>query len=645
MFIIILTKRQKELLELLIDQEDFQTVKFCSGKLGVSVRTLHTELTVVEEYINRSGAYLEKKRGVGIALRNLKEEHIAKEELTSDVLSIFSRRVQIMEFLLFNQKRISFNYLSELFIVSKTSIKNDLDYVMQILSTGNKVVLISNTQGTKLSGTEEELQKAFLQFNRYLLSNSEFYLTDMVSKKAQLFEIYYGEQIISVCTNVLYTYVKGHINAISDYYIQNVLNIFMILVYRISQGNHIQPKKKLIDRAYDAEFFEDSANQMLKKAALRLAFDYTNRDVEFLAQHLISNRFENLPEEEIDQAIVKSILQNVSESLAIDFSKDEKLETQLKHHIPPMIYRLKLNNTTENPFTTQIKNEFSLTFNVIWLVLSEYEQVLDIAFTEDEIAFLTMYFQAAIERARINRRILVVCQMGIATSEFLINRIKNKVPSLDTLEVASVSELDYINLDAFDLIVSTIKLTIPNRDVIYVSPFLSDEDITKITEANYQEVGSSRNRDSRKCRALEKVVQSDFIYINSDFLSKEELIKVVGSDLITKGYVKPAFIINLRDREELGSTDLPSGTAIPHGSSIYVEQTVIAVIKNKKKIKWTSYYVDVIFVICISEEDTREMRPILSDIYNIIDDTKKLTEIRRVSSVKLLKKIIGSESE
>ncbi|MBP1042414.1 transcription antiterminator [Vagococcus sp. BWB3-3] len=635
-----LSKRQKELLELLIEQEEFQTVKFFSRKLGVSERTLHSELTLVEDYLNSSEAYIEKKRGVGIVLRLPREGSQSSEEPEMDVFSILNRRIQMMELLLFSPERISFNGLSELFMVSKTSIKNDLDYVMQILTVSNDVRLTSSSQGTKLSGSEEELQKAFLQFNRYLLSHSDGYLDEVISEKIKLFEAYYGEQVVSVCTNVLYSYVKEHVNAISDYYIQNVLNVLIILVYRIIEGHHIQLSDKQVGGDYDTIFFEESASQMLNKAALRLSFSYTEQEVKYLAQHLISNRFKNLPKAELDQAIVTSILESVSESLSIDFTQDEKLEEQLKNHIPPMIYRLKLNNTTENPFTSHIKNEFSLTFNVIWLVLSEYEKELAIVFTEDEIAFLTMYFQAAIERARINRKILVVCQMGIATSEFLINRIKNKVPSLDTLEVASVPELGHINLDSFDLIVSTIKINLPNREVIHVSPFLSDEDIVKITNADYRKL---REQRTEMQGALERAIQPAFMEVDSEYNSKEELIEKVGAKLVAEGLVKPEFLISVSDREELGGTDLPSGTAVPHGSSLYVEQTVIVVIKNKKKFKWSQYYVDVIFMICISERDIKKTRGILSDIYTIIDDPTKLKEIRGVSSKALLLKTIGSE--
>ena len=417
-----LTVRQKGLLELLTAQDSFQTVEFFAGKLGVSKRTIHLDLKIIEGYIHSSGEYLEKKRGVGIALRKLKEKKVSKEsDKNVDLYSTVTRRTQIMKMLLLDESRVSFNHLSKMFIVSKTSIIKDFEFMMRILKVGSNVELKSDIDGTMITGSEVDIQKAYLQFNRYLLSNSDCYYEEIISEKMKLLETYYGEKIITVCSNILYSYVRGNINAISEYYVQNVLNIFIILVYRILNGNHIEENKK-IELSDDTQFFEESAVRLMHTAALRLNFSYTNEDIKYLSRHLIANRFEPFPEESVDDVIVNRFLVQVSETLHIDFSNDKKLEEQLKSHIPPMIYRLRSNNKTENPFTAQIKTEFSLTFNVIWVVLGEYEKELGIAFNEDEIAFLTIYFQAAIERAKMNKKILIVCQMGIATSELLSNR-------------------------------------------------------------------------------------------------------------------------------------------------------------------------------------------------------------------------------
>ena len=637
-----LTKRQKELLELLAQQSDFQTVEYFASKLGVSKRTTHSELRIIEDYLQSSGEYLEKKRGVGIAIKRFKEvEAIEEKKEASDIYNTFNRRVEIMNILLFKEKVVSFNHLSDSFMVSKTSIIKDFEFIMKILNVGSRIKLCSDIHGTSLIGSEEDIQKALLQFNRYLLNNSELYDEDF-AEKIKLLDTYYGESLINVCSNILYTYIRENVNAISDYYVQNILNIFIILVFRIAKGHHIEELKRT-DASETTIFFEESAVRMLHKAALRLELTYTNEDVHYLSLQLISNRFEPLPEEEVDEVIVERLLSRVSAALNINFASDQKLEEQLKNHIPPMIYRLRSNNKTENPFTSQIKNEFSLTFNVIWVVLSEYEQELGISFNVDEIAFLTMYFQAAIERARMNRKILIVCQMGIATSELLINRIKNVLPSLDTFEVASVAELEQMPLNEYDLIISTIKVDIPKKQVILVSPFLTKEDIERIKQSDLLPKAENNVLKLVRAHHLMKFVDKDFVFVNTDFSSKEELIEQVGEVLIENGFVTQQFIQTVQEREEMGGTDLPTGTAVPHGNSICVNQTIIVLVKNKKKFKWNKYYVDLVFLICIAKQDTFQTRNILADIYNIIDSNEQLKQLREATTNDVLFRKLGSE--
>lgn len=623
-------KRQKRLLKLLESQNDYLTVGSIANQLGVSQRTIHSDLKAIEEYVQSMGKYLEKKRGVGIVLRELKENKLS-EDVDSDynTQNIVMRRIEIMRLLLFGDSDISFNYLSDLFFVSKTSIIKDLEFIMEIFKAGSNAELQSDVNGTRIFGSEIDKQKAFLQFNRYILSNSDLYHEETIHKKMNLLIPFYGEKIISVCTNSLYSYVRENVNAISDYYIQNILNIYIILVYRISNNYHIDFGKEA-KFSTNSTFFDESAINLLMKAHFRLNFVYTENDVAYLSHHLIANRFEPFPEDNVDSNLVDNLLNQVSQALNIDFSKDTKLEDQLKKHIPPMIYRLQNKNKTENPFTEQIKVEFSLTFNVIWVVLSEYERELNIKFNEDEIAFLTIYFQSAIERAKINRKILIICQMGIATSELLMNRIKNIIPSLDSIEVASVSELDHMDLEQFDFIISTIKIDIPKKQVIFVSPFLTDIDIKKIKKIGYEKKNQNYQSNYLIDKShLKRYVSKDFIYLDTDFSTKEELLNTVGKELVTRGYVTNNFLASLISREKLGGTDLPTGVAVPHGNPSDVNHTIVAIIRNKKKFKWDAYFVDIVFIIGISSENTSETKKILSNIYNIIDTPNELIGIRK----------------
>ena len=93
---------------------------------------------------------------------------------------------------------------------------------------------------------------------------------------------------------------------------------------------------------------------------------------------------------------------------------------------------------------------------------------------------------------------------------------------------------------------------------------------------------------------LKRYINKEFVYIDTDFSTKEELLNSVGKELVSNNYVTENFVTSLISREELGGTDLPAGVAVPHGNPSDVKRTSIAIVKNKKKFKWDTYYVDVI---------------------------------------------------
>lgn len=74
-----------------------------------------------------------------------------------------------MKLLLFEKQNVTIEALSEMFLVSKSSITNDLKFIEKKLTLRNKVRLVSDYKGTRLEGTEEEIQKVFLNLTNIFL--------------------------------------------------------------------------------------------------------------------------------------------------------------------------------------------------------------------------------------------------------------------------------------------------------------------------------------------------------------------------------------------------------------------------------------------------------------------------------------------
>ena len=128
-----LSKRQSRILSLLEESNRYLTAEEIARNTGVSKRTIHSELKSMEEYLNSSK----------------------------------SRLQVIMENLLFGEKIISYNQLSELLFVSKSSISKDLEKAQKLLGD---IDLTSSAKGSYLDGDENKLREAYIRFNQWLFT-------------------------------------------------------------------------------------------------------------------------------------------------------------------------------------------------------------------------------------------------------------------------------------------------------------------------------------------------------------------------------------------------------------------------------------------------------------------------------------------
>ncbi|MGT2800482.1 BglG family transcription antiterminator [Streptococcus marmotae] len=625
------TQRQVKLLRMMAGERNSKTVAYFANKLGVSVRTVHKEIAELE----KEGIVFEKRRGVGIQLLTYNDSVKEVDYYNIQV----TRRIDMMRELLFHRRQTSFSDLAERYFVSKSSIKQDLEIITPMLLRGTGGTLLSNHQGTRLLlHTTEDKITAFVNFNHYIIEQSDLMKEIKTSDTIDCLLPYYTRDIIQVCSNVLYTYVREHIQTISEVYVQHFLSFLIAQVYHLIQGEHSIERKSLFNQKKHA-FYTESAVKILHKISLRLDFEYTNGDVEYLSQKLLLYRFEPMPSQYVDNSLIAGLINRVSQALNVDFTNDKTLLEQLTWHIPPMLSRLKSQTLVKNPFTEQIKLEFSIVFNVLWLAVSDFSEEIDVEFNEDEIAFLTIYFQLALEKIGVSRKILVVCATGIVTSELLIHRIKNNLPSLDMVEVASSMEAAQLDLDAYDIILTTIPLYQKASHVYFVSPLISEQELLVILNSH---VPANVVSQQLTISNLAPYLSEELIFYENQYHSSEHAIQVLSDTLVDKGFVTAAFKQAVLDREILGNTDLPIGVAIPHGKPQEVQRTFVAISKCSKKFKWQDYFVDMIFIVGIRPNDMSKTKLIISGIYELINTEEKLEALRHAKNrTEVLKIIYG----
>ena len=264
------------------------------------------------------------------------------------------------------------------------------------------------------------------------------------------------------------------------------------MMYRITRGNAL-PKKDDNASTFDENIFA-VASRMIQRIEQRIAHPLPEDEVWFIYQYIISSgvvieehndvsMIGHMHSSDEARLITHRLIATFADMVDSDFSQDVALYDGLLIHIKPLINRLNYQIRIRNPLLDDIKGELQdvwrLTQCAVNRVFSGWGEQ---AVSEDEIGYLTVHFQAAMERQIARKRVLLVCSTGIGTSHLLKSRILRAFPDWTIVGVVSAGSLPSVLTDDIELVVSTINLPAIALPVVYVTAFFNDADIKRVTE-------------------------------------------------------------------------------------------------------------------------------------------------------------------
>lgn len=498
--------RQIEIIEFLLQGNDYQPVKDISEYMKCSIKTVRNDLDLIEEYLANDGIALEKKHGVGIKLSLSSEEKMklnlivnSNKNISISQLSIEARRIKILSELLNNSGNTSIHKLSEKYYISKTSIVNDLKDIEGTLIP-YRLKLERSQQGTRIVGNEVDIRKAIVNLidvliysNDKLINSSTSYRIDNVTLRELSKQ--FGEANVTIVEKILKETEKNLDYMIGEPYYINIVTHILILIKRIRGGNSLSQSCDSDKKETTDEKIYDVSNKMGELIESNFKLNLPNEEIFFIYQYLVSSgvgfsslklRTEKLLSGtgQRTKEIAKEMIEFCSNILQVDLNIDKQLYKNLILHLKPMINRIKYKILIKNPLLDEIKREFHMVFDMIGLVMLTISEKFNLNYiSEDEIAYLVLYFQTAMEQSMSQKRVIVVCSSGIGTSHLLRNRIKKSFPDWDIVDVVPLSCLESeIDLESIDFIISTVKIGNVNKPIAYVTALFSDADVKNVTD-------------------------------------------------------------------------------------------------------------------------------------------------------------------
>ncbi|HGU1599814.1 TPA: transcription antiterminator, partial [Escherichia coli] len=275
------------------------------------------------------------------------------------------------------------------------------------------------------------------------------------------------------------------------YYV-NIFTHILIMMYRNTHGNALSREEDQT-RQYDENIF-NVASQMIHKIEQRIAHTLPDDEVWFIYQYIISSGVAIDGQKDVSiishmqasneaRLITWRLITVFSDIVDCDFSEDSALYDGLLVHIKPLINRLNYRIHIRNPLLEDIKAELADVWRLTQYVVNQvFKTWGENAVSEDEVGYLTVHFQAAMERQIARKRVLLVCATGIGTSHLLKSRILRAFPEWTIVDVISAANLSQVLPDNIELIISTINLPTVTMPVAYVTAFFNDADIKRVTE-------------------------------------------------------------------------------------------------------------------------------------------------------------------
>ena len=179
--------------------------------------------------------------------------------------------------------------------------------------------------------------------------------------------------------------------------------------------------------------------------------------------------------------------------------------------------------------------------------------------------------------------IMFACDAGMGSSALGATRFRKRT-SLAGLEVKVRNcAVDQVP-DATDLIVcqrglaERVKATNPGKEVVIIDNFLSDPALDRLLERLIEaektgvaeiadQVGNDETAGNDERVGNDEILKVENILTGLAPESKEEAIRRVGMLLHESGYVDAAYVDAMIERENLTTTYMGMGLAIPHGTS------------------------------------------------------------------------------
>ncbi|WP_239253744.1 BglG family transcription antiterminator [Listeria ilorinensis] len=612
--------RWRALVQQLYMKMDFMSGDELADCLGVSARTIRSDIRLINEVLAQDGNNIESVRGVGYLLA-VENEVAIREAILGDqgananltiVPMLAEKRVDyIIRLLLLRNDYLKIDEIADELYVSKSTINTEMIDVKKKLAEFKLVLEKRPGYGIRISG--EELNIRFC-FSKYLLTETADVL---ISESEQAF---FSQIDLHKIEQAVTDSIQKYKIQMTDIAVKNLIIHIAIAVSRVQENCYIA-MGDLDNIEFNMQELR-AAQNILRLIEQEENIHFPESELSYILLHLSAKHIAKDYDDYRELILVNKMLEHLREQFAIDLTGDSRLLNNLALHLKPAVNRIKFNMNIDNPYLPDLKQNYPLAFELGIASKNVLESELGVSVSEAEAGYIAIHLLYALDGLVPGgkKRVIVVCASGLGTAQLLQTKLRRTFSEqLDIVAVQSLQEYARHQITC-DFVIATVPLPDRVHEYVQVSPFLSQADVRNIEEMMTKGAG-------RLPFQPEEVFSEKLFQIAEPDWNKQTIIARMVELLEKEGICGEDYSASVWERELIVPTYLGNGFAVPHPIKADVKKTAIAVCVAKEGILWNDEEeARLIFMLAVRNKEQTQ----LTAVYELISDIAEQPKIMRL---------------
>ena len=648
-----LSERGLQIIEKLIDNNRVPiTSKTLALYLGVSERSVKTYIKEVSDFCSDHNMILERKPGIGF-VANFTDEQIANiNGLKKEKKIVMSKRQRmgyIMYILLSGWDTYTLSLFSEELNVSKKMIGDDINSISKELKKyGIKINRVAG-HGVFITGDEFSIRKAMKSCCTYAIGNkniTETYDYRLNLEEEELWINNFGQDNFQKAVETIHK-VEKKLNVVyTDYSFRMLVEYLAIQLFRTRMGNDIT-ESITTDKpdVSNQEVLNVAVEVMEQQGKISLnEFERQYIEVLFASAAVQSNESGKmtrgiLKQTEKYEDACMDILDYLSEILNVTLTDNELLKTSLEGFLPASFIRTAYGIEVMNPFLSDIREMYSGIFATCFTLGKFYEEYSRAIPTDHEISFIALFLGGALHRNVQNVKAVLIGTSGIAAANIVARKIESKIGNIKIVAILSSEKINNLDDYEFDIILSMLPNFKYDNKVVYISPIVSKTDEKNINDACFEAL----SQPHRKKNDFSNMIDEEHIMIVDEKADRDKVLMEACKHLYRGGYVKADYYHDVIKRENIESTAIGNGVAIPHGMPENVINPKVYVISLKTPLNWGGKMVSFIFLLALNFNNIKTTRAFFADFSRLVSAEEKLKKLKKLNNSLEIEKNLKEE--